>query len=348
MTSRPLDGLGRIVVGGYTSEMDGSAPGLTVLTPGPSPSAPQLTSVFEMASPSFVVAHPARPWLFAVGEGEPATVASFGLEESGQLRRISVRPTGGDLACHLALSPDGSHLIVANYGSGSVSSFAIGGDGTLDGPLDVLRFTGSGPVPERQAAPHAHQVLALDDHFLVCDLGTDRIHRLALSRAGLVHRAADPIHLPAGAGPRHAAVVRDLLVVACELNAELWVGRQDGDGWRQVQRIPGTRATAIPRQPSGIASDGRTVAVATRGPDTISTFEVTDAGLRPLAEVSCGGEWPRALDWHGNWLWVANQNDGTVSVLDIADPAEPTAVLTFAAPSATCVVLLPAASGEIA
>jgi 6-phosphogluconolactonase len=136
-------------------------------------------------------------------------------------------------------------------------------------------------------------------------------------------------------------VVGDLLIVACELSAQLWVGRLADDDWTPIQLLSTTAATTEPRQPSGIATDGRTVVVATRGPDTISTFAIEQDGLRPLAEVGSGGVWPRAIDLRGDQLWVSNQNSGRVVVIDLADPAEPLRIVDFAAPSATCVVLLP-------
>jgi 6-phosphogluconolactonase (cycloisomerase 2 family) len=338
----PFDGLRYVVIGGYTAELGGEAPGLVVAVPTGSRDDPVETrSVAEIVAPSWVLAHPDRPWLFTAGESTPSTIESFGLDEAGRLHPLSSVPSGGAGACHLALSEDEAFLLAANYDSGSVSSFAIAGDGTLTGPVDLLQLTGSGPDAERQDGPHAHQILPLDGQLLVCDLGTDRIHRLRLGGDGVFHRAADPIVLPPGSGPRHAVVVGDLLIVACELSAQLWVGRRADDDWTPIQLLSTTAATTEPRQPSGIATDGRTVVVATRGPDTISTFAIEQDGLRPLAEVGSGGVWPRAIDLRGDQLWVSNQNSGRVVVIDLADPAEPLRIVDFAAPSATCVVLLP-------
>ena len=191
-------------------------------------------------------------------------------------------------------------------------------------------------------------MLPLDGELLVCDLGTDRIHRLRLDPAGQFHRAADPILLPPGSGPRHAVVVGELLIVACELSSELWVGRRSDDGWVQLRVLSTTAATTSPRQPSGIVTNGRTVAVATRGPDTIATFAIEPGvGLRPLAEVASGGAWPRAIELRGDHLWVSNQNSGRIAILDLSDPSAPTWVADFSAPSATCVVLLEDATAEI-
>ena len=121
-------------------------------------------------------------------------MTSYRLDSSGQLEELSTVPTGGDHACHLALTGTGNQLLAANYGSGSVSSFEIDGDGALGSPIDVLSFTGSGPDEDRQDGPHPHQVLPVDDEVLVCDLGTDRIHRLRVdaSRRFSPRRGADP------------------------------------------------------------------------------------------------------------------------------------------------------------
>ena len=345
--SDPFDGLRYVVIGGYTAEQGGDAPGLVVAAPTGSPDDPVATrSVAEVVAPSWVLAHPSRPWLFTAGESTPSTIDSFGWDEAGRLHPLSAVPSGGAGACHLALSEGETFLLAANYDSGSVSSFAVADDGTLTGPVDVLQLTGSGPDRERQDGPHAHQILPLDGELLVCDLGTDRIHRLLLDAGGVFHRAADPIVLPPGSGPRHAVVVGDLLIVACELSSELWVGRRADHDWTHLQLVSTTSATTEPRYPSGIVTDGRTVVVATRGPDTISTFAIEPDGLRPLAEVASGGKWPRAIELRGDQLWVSNQDSGRVAVLDLSDPAEPRRIVDFAAPSATCVVLLPADTAE--
>jgi hypothetical protein len=44
---------------------------------------------------------------------------------------------------------------------------------------------------------------------------------------------------------------------------------------------------------------------------------------------------------------VANQHQGTVTVLDLDDPASPVLVSELEAPSATCVVVLPDAASSV-
>ena len=86
---RAFDGIDVLVIGGYTPEMDGSAAGLVVQAPDQTRRSATTVSVAESPSPSYVVAHPSRPWLFTAGEGSPATVGSYRIEESGELAELS-------------------------------------------------------------------------------------------------------------------------------------------------------------------------------------------------------------------------------------------------------------------
>ena len=169
----------QVIIGGYTAEMDGRGTGVRSLkaddaAPG------ELTEVMTLTlpSPTYVIAHPVEPWLFAVTEGSPSQLHSIAREPDGRLSLISSVESEGDFACHLALAPDGLHLVVAHYGSGSVASFAVGEGGVLSPQIDLLVLDGSGPDAERQAGSHAHQVVFDRDELLVADLGGDQIHRL--------------------------------------------------------------------------------------------------------------------------------------------------------------------------
>src|SRR3954453_15197366 len=289
-------GIARLVVGAYTAEMDGHASGLSVLSPTGTGDETRFveTACAPIASPSFVIAHPNRPWIFAVSENTPASVSSLRLD-GDTLTELSRVATGGDLACHLALSAGGEHLVVANYGSGSVSSFLVGADGRLSEYRDLVVFAGSGPDQERQESPHAHQAVWDGDVLLVCDLGTDLIHRLSLDEQARF-TAAEPIRLPEGCGPRHCVVTEDRLVVSCELSAEVWVGHRTEDGWQEVERLPSTRgADPTPAMPSGVVTDGTRVFVANRGPGTISAFRLTDGKLIRTGEFPADGSRPRDL-----------------------------------------------------
>lgn len=335
------------MIGGYTADLDGHAVGVTALalasTPAGDVRASTVGSV-ALSSPSFVVRHPSQPWLFAVSETSPGRVASLAVADDGALTRLDTRgTTGSDGNCHLALTPDGRHLVTAAYGSGTTSSFAVGPDGVLSEQLDLLAFEGSGTDAERQQSPHAHQVVPDGSELLVCDLGTDRIHRLSLDDDGQFSRSGPPIQLPGGSGPRHLALVQDHLVVACELSAEVWVARRSEGGWQEVGRVPASAAAAgQPCAPSAIVSTGRRVYVANRGPGTVAVFDLDpeQGQLVRLAEFPCGGPWPRDLALSDGRLWVANQSNDLVSVFSTSELPPRGAEFELSAPSPTCLVLL--------
>ena len=332
-----------LLVGGYTPPEGGGA-GLTVLRRDADEDVPRLVGTLALDSPSYLVSHPRRPWVFAVSEGAPSQVHSIALGADGTPVLLSSVPSGGDGACHLVLAPDGRRLVVAHYGSGSVSSVAVGTDGRLSGPVDVHTFGGSGPDADRQQTPHAHQVVIDGEELLVCDLGTDRVHRLRLGADGGLATAGPPTVLPPGSGPRHLVVLHDHLVVACELSGELWLGRRGTDGgWQQVDRVPCSRVPSAAVSPSALRADGDQVLVANRGPGTVATFTVdADAGtLTPGPEFGCGGAGPRDLVVLGEQLWVANEADGVLSVIDRRPlpPVRPPRQLP--SPSPVCIVLAP-------
>ena len=72
----------QVIIGGYTAEMGGSATGVrSLVVDSDEDGAIHLDEAAELAltSPSFLIAHPERPWLFAVTEGAPSLVHSLAL-----------------------------------------------------------------------------------------------------------------------------------------------------------------------------------------------------------------------------------------------------------------------------
>jgi 6-phosphogluconolactonase len=246
-------------------------------------------------------------------------------------------------------------LLVANYGSGSVAVFPLGDNGAIRPPTSVIGLSGSGPVHGRQAGPHAHQVVFDGPgRVLVCDLGSDRIHRFTWSAGNrtLAPDAPAALTLLPGAGPRHACFHPGgkLLFVANELNSTLAVFDRAG---RMNQILATSRGDgAGVNYPAHIAvtPDGRFVLVSNRGDDALAVFGVDEASLtvKHVGYAPAGGAWPRhfaildadgkgGLPWH---LVVACQRSGGVTILPL-DPVTglPGPVIaTATAPSPACVL----------
>lgn len=342
MTPGPADPpLPTMIVGAYTPDGGGRGAGVTVWSP--TGGGLTETSRLELASPSYLIPHRTEPWLFAVSETSPSSLTSLRIEPAGQLARLSSVPTDGDAACHLAWSPDGRHLVVAHYGSGSVSSVGLGAEGQLSAVVDRVQFEGTGPDPDRQTGPHAHQVVVDRAELLVADLGSDRVHRLTIDDAGRFATVTAPVRLPPGSGPRHLVVIEDHLVVACELSGEVWVGVRTPDGWRHTQTVPASGRTGPTAVPSAIRAADDLVFVANRGVETVAAFRLdpVEHRLSPVQEFAGGGAEPRDLVVTPDRLWLANQNADLVCVFDRAPDGSWRPDFQVPTPSPACIVLRP-------
>ena len=342
----------QLLIGGYTAESGGTAAGVRALVNvagGEGKLNLSEQPSLSLPSPSYLIGHPEGPWVFAVSETEPSTLSSLEVDWEGNLRLISTVPTGGDGACHLALSRDGRFVFVAHYSSGSIASFAIKEDGGLSERIDLLEFSGSGPDTERQASAHAHQIVVDGEELLVCDLGSDVIHRVSFDPTeGSFTEQADPVTLPAGSGPRHLVLVDEFVTVACELSAELWFARRTDEGFEHIRTVATSVTEGDLVQPSGIFALENRIFVANRGVDTISVFDVERATgwLTRVTEFGCGGSWPRDLTVRDGWLWISNERSHQISIFGISPlpPEEP--ATEIGSPSPACLLLLPVAAAE--
>ncbi|WP_031086032.1 lactonase family protein [Streptomyces sp. NRRL WC-3549] len=292
--------------------------------------------------------------LYAVSETSEGAVAAFATDGDGAPRPAGpARPADGSGPTHLALA--GEHLLTANYGSGSVTVLAVGGDGSPGPVLDVFRHEGGGPDPERQEAPHAHQVLPDPSGawVLSVDLGTDSVRVCAIDPATGALRLHTETALRPGTGPRHLAFHPSgrHLYVLNELEPTVTVCRWDAaagalDPVGETPVLPEDAGTEDARSyPSEVvvARDGRFLWTANRGHDSISVLTLDESGEKPAlaAAVGCGGHWPRdlTLDPSGQWLYVANERSGDVSWFAVdAGTGVPAHAGSIEAPAASCVV----------
>jgi len=305
-----------------------------------------LSAADGVPDPSYLALSPGGDMLYAVSETADGAVAAYHVTGDKPEPAGRPVPTGGSGPTHLAVHA--GHVLTADYGSGSVTTVPLHGDGTLaHAPSDVLRHRGSGPDPKRQRGPHAHQVLPDPSGrwAVSVDLGTDSVRVCALDAGTLtVHRE---IALRPGSGPRHLAfhpdgervyVLNELAptVTVCLWDAAAGVLEPVGE----IPVLPG--APDGDAYPSGIvvSPDGRFVWTATRGQDVLSVLAVDGEDLRLVATVPCGGVWPRAIALSGRFLYVANERSGHVTWFAV-DPETgiPARRGAIEAPAASCVVL---------
>ena len=334
-----------IHIGGYTAGAGGAGEGITAARRDPDTGALSfLGLVATVDAPSFLAHHPRLPVLYAVNEVADGAVSGWAVEPDGGLRPLGSRSTGGAHPCHLAVLPDASHLLVANYGSGSVAVHPLDGDGAVGERVDLVEHREHGPDPERQERAHAHMVSVDPDgrHVRAVDLGADAIYRYLLDDGRL--RPAEPtLRTRPATGPRHLARgPGGWLYVAGELDATVTAYRPDPDSGQPVEARVASTEHEGQTFPSEIAVDaaGRYVYVANRGPDTLAIFSLTDGLPQYTTEVATGGRWPRHFALWDDFLYVANERSHAVLTFQIT-PSSGVPVATGAVlevPSPTCVL----------
>ena len=313
-----------LFIGTYT---DGSGAGKGIGIGAWDPAAGTVTanSVVTVSNPSFLALAPSQRFLYSVDEQAGGRVTALSVS-SGGLKVLNSQSAKGDGPTHLCVTPDGKHVLAANYDSGSVVVLPVKADGSLGAATDLAQHTGSGPDPDRQAGPHAHQVLP-DNHGAYVhsvDLGTDSVYAYTVSAAGKL-KLAHQVKLTPGTGPRHLAFHPSgkFAYIANELGNSVIVASYDVASGLLTPGQPQTTLTAAP--PAGVrnypgeilvSADGRFVYVSNRGSDNAAVFAVADGGatLKLLANTPVGKN-PRhiGLDPTGSFLFSSNQDSGTVT-----------------------------------
>lgn len=332
-------------IGSYTGD-DGDGAGITTCAQDPETGALMTTGdVAAAENPSFLAWNAAGDRLYAVAELPDGAVCGYSVDGAGGLTPLGSQPTGGSAPCHLAVDPSGRYVLVANYGSGSVAVHPIGPEGALRARSDLVQHAGAGPDHDRQDGPHAHQV-AVDPtgrHILAVDLGTDEVRTYRLDQDTGQLQAGPVGRTEAGAGPRHVAFHPDgRVLVADELGSTLTeFGYDVSTAALARRRSVGATVGAPPERnyPAelAISDDGRFGYLSNRGADCVTVFGTDSPSLRAIADVPCGGRWPRHLALVGPWLYVANQNSHTVVTFridpDSGIPAPAAPVLDLLSPA---------------
>ncbi|MEU6267328.1 lactonase family protein [Saccharopolyspora shandongensis] len=327
----PDNGEYRVYLGAYTGA-ESAADGIRLAIADPSGALRCTESVAEAFDPSFLAMAPDGATLFAVSELREGRVIAFAVRPDGTLGEINSQPTLGAAPCHLSVHPSGKYLLTANYESGNVVVHPIAEGGVLREPCHVVQHSGSGPNPQRQEGPHAHQVLPdpAGRHVLAVDLGTDSVHVYGFDVDSGHLSLKHEVPVRAGAGPRHLAFHPDgdRAYVLNELASSLTeFGYDPATG----ELEPGRTLSMLPPgygQPNLAAEvvvtpDGRFVLGSNRGHDSIAVFRTdsSDGELRLVDIRPAGVVEPRhmALSPDGRVLFVAGQRSNDVQAFRIGE-----------------------------
>lgn len=339
----------QVYVGTYTHPikfgtgqiLDSKGKGIYLLELNPDDGRLENKEVFTgIVNPSYLVISQSKKFLYAVNElkeyeGQASgSVSAFKISEvDGAITLINRQPTNGTDPCHVILSPEGKHLFVSNYMSGSIAVYPILEDGSIGGMCQFFQHVGSSVNTARQSGPHAHAlVFSPDGRFaFVPDLGIDRlmIYQITGGEEPLKPAAVPYYQTRPGAGPRHCEFSQDgqYCYLINELNSTISVLAYDSSNgcFSEVQvasslpeslSIPGNTCADIHLTP-----DGGYLYGSNRGHNSLVVYRVEkESGKLIYIDCQpCGGEIPRnfAIDPSGHYLLCANQDSDNIVTFGI-------------------------------
>jgi 6-phosphogluconolactonase len=319
-------------------------------------SEPELAA--EIVNPSFLTVHPNHRFLYSVSEdplslGPPldhaSYVSAFAIDPAtGKLRLLNTIPTGGTSTCHLSMDKTGKFVLLANFGSGSISVVRVNDDGSLGSQTAFVQHLGHGsPDVPVQSGPHPHTILVSPDnrYVIVSDLGVDKVFIYRFDQSTGMLSPLDPpfAAVEPGGGPRRflfdpaGAFGYQLNEMGSTLITFAWDPAQGSLTRLQEVSItpPGFRNAGAEMQ---ISANGKYLYASNRLsrfndkdhnkidrlPGTISLFAI-DPQKHTLSEIQhfpSGGVMPRsfAIDPTGQYLFALNQISNNVVQFKV-DPA---------------------------
>jgi 6-phosphogluconolactonase len=304
----------------------------------------------EIVNPSFLTISPDHRFLYAVSEdplsvGPPldhsSYVSAFAIDSAtGKLRLLNSVPTGGTSTCFISMDNTGKFVLMANFGSGSVSVVRTKDDGSLGELVSFIQNVGHSVEHAIQNEPHPHSIVVSPDnrYAIVSDLGMDKVQIFRFDAAtGMLSPPNPPsVSVYPGGGPRHFAFdpagkfgyqLNEMSGVIEVMSWESSTGTFTT--LQRAQTMPhdffgSNHSAEIEIHPNGkflYESNRRTLSETERAPDTIGVFSIDAAKgtLSPVEQSLTGGVMPRsfALDPTGNFLLAGNQISNNVVVFAI-------------------------------
>ncbi len=280
---------------------------------------------------SYLTLSPSGNHLYAITS---AKVAAFRIDRtSGRLHFINDMDIAGRGPCHISVDPSSKFVLVANYGSGSINSFALDSHGALLNLADTAQHFMTSVDSVRQTRPHPHMIIPAYSHHkvLVPDLGADLTYVYDLDQVdGNLISLNGVGRSPAGSGPRHFAFHprRKFGYVVNELNGTVTVFRYRPRSGRlkakqTISTLPPDNHVNNKSADIHITPNGRYLYASNRGPNTIAAFSIQQRNgkLTKAGHFYCGGSWPRAfgIDPSGRYMIVANKETNNLAVFALRE-----------------------------
>lgn len=283
--------------------------------------------------------------LYLASEAEKGVIQALRIGANGELTELNQVASAGAGPVYVSLTPEGRHLLVANYVSGSIAVLPVKADGSLGEATDTHQDQGEPGAAKPEAAvegsfavsdhngPHAHMIAAdpSGKYVFSTDLGLDRIYQYRFDKQRGKLTPNEPPFINAsskGAGPRH--------FVFTPKGDGLWLINEESSTltWYALDQASGTlkegkTISSLPKEYKGtsfaaglaLSADGQQLYVANRLHNSIAHFRVTAEGtLVHQEDVWTRGDYPRSLtlDTQGRWLYVMNQRSDNITRFRVA------------------------------
>ena len=292
----------------------------------------------DVEHPFFIAISPDNRFLYSIhapgqfGGEQYEQVASYALKgRTGSLRLLNRQSAMGSAACYLDVDSTGQTVLLENYTTGSIASFAVQTDGSISKATTFVQHNGSSINETRQEGPHAHSiVVSPDNRFVyVADLGLDQIlgYRLNDSGAQLIPATQPFVRTIPGAGPRHLTFHpnKQHMYVINELANSITAFDYNSNNGLLIER---QTLSTLPDDFEGtshcadlkITPDGLFLYGTNRGHDSIATYRLDDKGAMTLLRIETSlGSSPQnlAITRDGKYLICANMGGNNVIVFDI-------------------------------
>jgi 6-phosphogluconolactonase len=314
-------------IGMYTLQPDGT------LQPGPRFDAGKVVMPMSVS--------PDRRFLYAAVRSKPFTVVTYSIDrQTGALKQLSTAPLAESFP-YISIDRTGRYLLGASYGGHLVSVNAVGPDGKVSDPIQVI-----------PTARNAHAIITdkTNQYVFVPHLGTDQVFqfRLDASTGTLTANTPPLIQMKAMTGPRHivmspdnrfAYLLNELVATVTTLSLDAKTGLLTEVSSVSAlpadsKLVPGAPRGAVgapgqaPRDTSNdiwasdlhVTPDGKLLYAAERTSSSIGAFSV-DAATGKLTYLSSTPteKQPRGfrIDPRGRYMVVSGEKSETISVYAI-------------------------------
>lgn len=302
----------------------------------------------EVTNPTVLAMSPNHRFAYAISEISPeAFVTAYAIDgHSGRLQMLNKVPTGGAGTTYISLDRSGKYVLLANYGSGSVSVIEVEADGSLGKLTSWIQHTmrrhpgrpAAGSSPPVAAHPHSTVASPDDRYIVVPDFGLDQLFVYGFNADnGTLRIPATTVDLAPGEGPRHFVFSPNdkyaYLISQTTGNVSVFKWDSSQGALTRLQSVPSfppdLDATNLSAE-IALSPDGKFLYESNRrtrnlthelGPDTIDVYQVdADSGsLTPVQVVDVGGAIPRcfSIDPSGAFLVVSEQQKNRIEVYRI-------------------------------